>query len=162
MTRSTGSVAISKAEANGFICSLRSLCWTAPFTIANRSFRWGGGDAFVLLLQHLFVAGLDPEEDALAAGPPHLREELEVHLRDPGEALPGQWQPGRLDRLRQREGPLVVQREDVVRHPDVVVTELGDLPHLGHHRLGRAGAEEVPEHRLVAELASEGAVAGVH
>src|SRR5207302_11019025 len=35
----TGSVASSKAAATGLSRSFRSLCWTAPFKIAKRSFR---------------------------------------------------------------------------------------------------------------------------
>src|SRR6185503_16953804 len=60
-----------------------------------------------------------------------------------------------LDGLRELKGPLVVEREEVVRHPDVVVAELRDLPHLSHHRLDRARAEVAAENGLVAEVAAE-------
>src|SRR5256885_13860999 len=39
-------------------------------------------DAFLHLLQHIFVARLDAEEDALAAGAMHLLEERPVNVRD--------------------------------------------------------------------------------
>src|SRR5438270_75372 len=39
IARRSGSVAISKAAATGLIRIRRSLCWTAPFRIAKRSFR---------------------------------------------------------------------------------------------------------------------------
>ena len=85
----------------------------------------------------------------------HLLEERLVDVRDAAEALPRQRQVLLLDRLRQLEGALVVQREQVVRHPYVVVAEVGDLAHLRDHRLDRPRAEQVAEHRLVAEVASE-------
>ena len=60
-----------------------------------------------------------------------------------------------LDRACELERPLVVEREEVVRHPDVVIAELGDLAHLGHDGFDGARAEQVAEDRLVAEVTAK-------
>src|SRR5229473_1440222 len=113
-----------------------------------------GCDALLHLLQYVFVAGLDAEEDSLAAGAMHLLEQRPVDVRDPAQAFPCQWQMLFLDRLGQLERALVIECEEVVRHPDVVVTELGDLAHLSHNRFDRPCAEQVAENRLMAEITS--------
>src|SRR5216683_4758008 len=96
------------------------------------------------------------------AGAMHLLEQRLVDMRDAAEAFPREWQVLLLDRLSQLECALVVECEQVVRHPYVVIAEIGDLTHLRHHRLDRAGAEQVAEDRLVAEVAPERAAPGGH
>src|ERR1700693_690051 len=92
----------------------------------------------------------------------HLFEERLVDVRDSTETLPGERKMRGLDRLSELERALVVEGEEVVRHPDVVVTELCDLTHLGHDRCHRPCAEEVTEHRFVAEVAAERTAACRH
>ena len=92
----------------------------------------------------------------------HLLEQCLVDVGHAAEAFPRQGQMLTLDRLRQLECALVVQGEQVVRHPDVVVAEFGDLAHLRHHGLDGPCAEQVAEHRLVAEVAAERAATCGH
>src|SRR5258708_22661801 len=119
-------------------------------------------DAFLHLLQDVLVAGLDAEEDPLAAGAAHLLEERSVDVRDAAQAFPRKWEVGGLDRLRELEGALVVESEQVVRHPYVVVTERRDFSHLCDDGLHGPRAEQVSENRLVAEIAAKGTSARRH
>src|SRR5207245_1791152 len=77
-------------------------------------------DALLHLLEHAVIAGLDAEEDSLAARAMHLLEESLVNMGDPAQALPCERKTSLFDRLRELEGPLVVEREEVIGHPDDV------------------------------------------
>src|SRR5919197_206856 len=85
---------------------------------------------------------------------------LRISLRTPlsPDSMPKntRLQPARFfDGSRKLDRSPVVEGEEVVRHPDVVVAKARHLLHLGDDRPRGPGPEEVAEDRLVAEVTSE-------
>src|SRR5690606_15415240 len=113
-------------------------------------------------LQHLVVAALEAEVDAVAAGPLHQPEELRVGAVDADAvgAGPGDLQAAADDRLADLGRPLVVAGEDVVDQHRLAIAERLQAGELVGAALRRLLAVAEPHGVLAgAEVALEDAAA---